>query len=138
MKLVLKIALGVFLGISGVFIVRRTIEINARDRKFDFERAVDSMTPDDIIAKCGKPLKDVQEVDSALHLRWRFMYYKDHHDSLIVMESLDNDKYGWGAPLMKLALDLNDRALGRKIGEISSATDKVMSFPCMDPNATAK
>lgn len=145
---VLKIALGVFIGIAGILIVRAVIDrarSSARARRLiQINRIIESEnTPDAMIRNCGKPLKDAIEPSPLKGLRWRYMYYngptRDRRNRLVVFayfDTLGDEK--WQQLAQLLVDDLNGgEDIPRKIaqrqhlaGQIT-LEEKLMYLPCM-------
>lgn len=142
MKLVLKIALGVFLGVSGVLIVRSLINSNLGldSRISSLKREIRSaairyMTPDSVIEKCGEPLRDVtdQKKPSGFYGfgSWRHMYYRNSTGSLVLLTFIDKDGSG-SPPFIQLVNDLNDRGTNKDTVAISGEEEILKQLPCMD------
>lgn len=143
MKLELRIALGVFLGVSALWVVRYTFNEIVKDRKFDYEQhrwnVTNEITPEKMIANCGSPLKDTTEKTYPTDkTHWRYMYYRPADADLPVLITFDELSDGkWQFISMQIVNDLNDRTIfkgsdGKIIGDIDTPDERLRFFPCMD------
>ena len=83
MKLILKIAAGVFLGALAVMLVTRIIPDRIAKQRADdlymHRSAIVNITPDKMIAKCGKPMKEKTFPSADGTGTVRILSYKQDH-----------------------------------------------------------
>lgn len=98
MGLTFKIAIGVFLGVIAAFVAIKApgwiAHAQTEWRYIDAERAMQGMTPDLAIQRCGKPDKDVTSTAA----NGRLIYYKNQSalaSSGVVLDFVSSENGGW-------------------------------------------
>jgi hypothetical protein len=99
MKLVLKIAAGVFLGIFAVFIMLEIPDWRRQSNQAHASLTITSLTPEQVIAHCGKPTED-QTMDFSPGISLRYIIYENLPDI-----TDDAGKVLWPHPKVQLSFD---------------------------------
>jgi len=87
MKLILKIALGVCLGIFAALFLPHLPKWLKQQQEDNAFTTVATLTPSEVVARCGKPVAEIHAVDpdDASTDRWRLFYSVDSKSGLDVM-----------------------------------------------------
>lgn len=126
MKLVLQVAGGVFLGIMAVLIVLAIPKWRKQALSKRAESAMDLLTQERLIAKCGKPSADKTDepwIDRSTNLvhRSRSISYGEDGKGGVTLE-FDNDGYYW-----KMARFSTDFGLT----PVDDPVEQVKLLPCL-------
>ena len=133
--MVLRVAAGVFLGIVAVLAI-----LNLPDWIHEYGESKASsqlfgLTPDAVIARCGKPVKDKTERFSTGKpkdpLVIRRMYYKGRFSTVLVSfneYSRDDGQRAWGLPRMADVSGLDDYV---GFSNYDKDAAKTLALPCL-------
>jgi len=133
--MVLKIAAGVFLGIIAILIILKLPDWIQEYGEAKASSQLFGLTPDAVITRCGKPLKDKTERFSTGKpkepLVMRHMFYKGQVGAVLVnfVEfSKDDGQRAWGLSGMTSVSGLDDYS-----GTLNYKRDreKVFALPCL-------
>ncbi len=132
--MILKVAAGVFLGIIAVLII---LNIPGWIQEYSESRAATQLyglTPDAVITRCGKPLKDKTERFSTGKPKepavMRRMYYKGRLGTVLVsfvQFSTDDGQRAWGLAGMMGVSGLDDYSGDN----YKKDREKVFALPCL-------
>ena len=133
-----KIACGVFIGVTAVLMVLRIPDWINKRREADAFDKIYNLTPDKLLSRCGKPVKDVSEATSpgdADSTIFRSMFYKreDGEITLVTFMSFtQKDKQrGWNLLSVKGVVSKGDTA---GYAEYKTDSDRVSALHCMSGN----
>jgi hypothetical protein len=135
MKLILQIAVGVFLGGIGVFLAIRTPGWMEQYRRNRILLGIEGMTPEQLVSRCGAPLVDKTEPFRSASvpgpLQRRIVYYKGVKGVGVAItfdQQEANDPFSFAG--MRIVTPKIDNAGGR--GEKITDDDEMMSLlPCL-------
>lgn len=136
--MILKVAVGVFLGIIAVLVVLRIPTWMRENREYEASIKLSHTTPDDVIARCGKSLKDESETlptnNPKQPLVQRWLFYKGRFSDTVAVQftqfyTYDGQK-AWSVPTVKAVIGSDDHIGTRTY---LKAADTIFELPCLDP-----
>jgi len=132
---VLKVAVGVFLGIIAVLVLLNIPNWIQEYGESSASAQLYGLTPDAVIVRCGKPLKDKTERFSTKKPReplvMRHLFYKGRVGTVLVSFaefSADDGQRAWGLAGMKGVSGLDDY-LG--FSNYKKDREKTFALPCL-------
>lgn len=122
MKLMLQIAVGVFIGLAALLLVRAIPGWVEESRESAATHVIHNLTTDDIIARCGKPLTD--ETKDAETIQFRTLSYEDRYGAKLFINLM-----GLAEPTAKFQIISMDDSTESLKG--ASDRERLDRLPCL-------
>lgn len=122
-SLPVQIALGILLALLIVMFFRALPGAIEENREHSAHERLKGITPDIVIARCGKPLRDTVDHFGVL----RRMYYKARIGGFIILDFAHGQEPEWTLTSADGATSLD----GMTYRHYDTAADKVYELPCL-------
>ncbi len=133
--MILKVAAGVFLGLVAVLVILHIPDWIQEYGEAKASSQLFGLTPDAVIARCGKPLKDKTERSSTGKPKepfvMRHMFYKGRFGTVLVSFaefSRDDGQRAWGLARMVDVSGLDDYV---GFSNYNKDAAKTLALPCL-------